>query len=41
MIKVISYLLQEPDVVEDDFAVAVSLAIGRGENIRALAWSQE
>jgi tetratricopeptide (TPR) repeat protein len=41
MIKVVSYLLQESDVVEDDFAVAISLALGRGENIRALAWAQE
>jgi tetratricopeptide (TPR) repeat protein len=41
MIKVISYLLQEPDVVEDDFAVAISLALGRGENVRAFAWAQE
>lgn len=41
MIKVLSYLLQEPDVTEDDFAVAVSLALGRGENIRAFAWIQE
>ena len=41
MIKVLSYLLQESDVKEDDFAVAISLALGRGENVRAFAWAQE
>lgn len=41
MIKVLSYLLQEPDVTEDDFAVAISLALSRGENVRAFAWAQE
>ncbi len=39
MLKVLSYLLQEPDVTEDDYAVAISLALRQGENIRAYAWS--
>jgi tetratricopeptide (TPR) repeat protein len=39
MLKVLSYLLQESDVTEDDYAVAVSLALRQGENIRAYAWS--
>jgi hypothetical protein len=39
MLKVLSYLLQESDVTEDDYAVAISLALKQGENIRAYAWS--
>lgn len=39
MLKVLSYLLQETDVTEDDYAVAISLALRQGENIRAYAWS--
>ena len=39
MLKVLSYLLQESDVMEDDYAVAISLALRQGENIRAYAWS--
>ena len=39
MTKVLGYLLQEPDVTEDDYAVAVSLALKTGENTRAYAWS--
>lgn len=39
MLKVLTYLLQESDVTEDDYAVAVSLALREGENIRAYAWS--
>ncbi len=31
MTKVLSYLLQEDDVRETDFAVAVSLALGRSD----------
>jgi hypothetical protein len=27
MLKVLGYLIQEPDVTEDDFAVAISLAL--------------
>lgn len=39
MLKVLSYLLQESDVTEDDYAVAISLALRQGENIRAYAWA--
>ena len=39
MLKVLSYLLQESDITEDDYAVAISLALREGENIRAYAWS--
>lgn len=41
MKKVLAYLLQEEDVAEDDFAVAISLAISQNENIRAYAWAHE
>ncbi len=41
MKKVLGYLLQEKDVTEDDYAVAISLAFEQGENIRAFAWSHE
>lgn len=39
MLKVLSYLLQESDVTEDDYAVAISLALREWENTRAYAWS--
>lgn len=39
MLKVLSYLIQEADVTEDDYAVAISLALREGENIRAYAWA--
>lgn len=39
MIKVLSYLLQESDASEDDYAVAISLALQNGENVKAYAWS--
>ncbi len=39
MLKVLSYLLQETDVTADDYAVAISLALHEGENIKAYAWS--
>jgi len=41
MKKVLSYLLQESDVKEDDFAVAISLAISQSEYIRAYSWAHE
>lgn len=41
MIKVLSYLISEPDAVEDDFAVAISLAFSRGENARAYVWAMQ
>lgn len=40
MTKVLSYLLQEEDVRETDFAVAISLALGRSDSLRALSWSE-
>ncbi len=39
MLKVLSYLIQESDVTEDDFAVAISLALHQWENTRAFVWS--
>ncbi len=39
MLKVLSYLIQETDVTEDDFAVAISLALYQGENTKAYAWA--
>ena len=39
MLKVLSYLLQESDVSEDDYAVALSLALDEWENIRAYSWA--
>lgn len=39
MMKVLSYLTQEPDASVDDFAVAISLALSNGENIRAYVWA--
>ncbi len=41
MVKVLSYLLGEKDALEDDFAVAISLAFARGENARAYVWAIE
>jgi tetratricopeptide (TPR) repeat protein len=39
MLKVLSYLIQETDATEDDFAVAISLALSQWENTRAYAWA--
>lgn len=39
MMKVLSYLLQEAEVTEDDFAVAISLALHQWENTKAYAWA--
>lgn len=39
MLKVLSYFIQESDVTEDDYAVAISLALREWENTRAYAWS--
>ncbi len=39
MLKVLWYLIQETDVTEDDFAVAISLALYQWENIKAYAWA--
>jgi uncharacterized protein HemY len=40
MMKVLGYLLQEEDMTEDDAAVAVSLALQNGENLRAYVWAE-
>lgn len=41
MKKVLGYLLQENDVTEDDFAVAISLAVEQEEFLRAYSWAYE
>jgi uncharacterized protein HemY len=41
MEKVLGYLLQEKDVTEDDFAVAISLAFDQNDNNRAYSWAFE
>lgn len=41
MVKVLSYLLSEKESIEDDFAVAISLAFSRWENARAYVWAIE
>ena len=40
MIKVLGYLLQEDDVTEDDAAVAISLALEEGENLKGYVWAE-
>lgn len=40
MMKVIGYLLREDDVLEDDFAVGVSLALDESQYERAEAWAK-
>ncbi len=39
--KVMNYLLQETDVLEDDIAVGVSTALSLGENTRARTWAEQ
>jgi tetratricopeptide (TPR) repeat protein len=39
MTKVLAHLLQGSTVSEDDYAVAISLALERGENVRAYVWA--
>lgn len=41
MTKVLSYLLQEEDVAEDDFAVGITLAIMKNETQRAYSWAYQ
>lgn len=41
MVKVLTYLLQEEDVAEDDFAVAVSLAQEKHDFLKAYAWAYQ
>lgn len=41
MMKVLTYLIQEHDASVDDFAVAISLALSNGENLRAYVWASE
>lgn len=38
MTKVLAYLLQEDNVAEDDFAVAITLAILKNDHTRAYSW---
>ena len=39
MLKVLGYLVQESDVSEDDYAVAISLALYQWENTKAYIWA--
>jgi hypothetical protein len=39
MMRVLAYLIAEPDVTEDDIAVAISLALQNGENLKAYVWA--
>lgn len=39
MMKVLAYLLEEKDATADDAAVAISLALQNGENIKAYVWA--
>ena len=39
MMKVLAYLLEEPDATDDDAAVAISLALQNGENLKAYVWA--
>lgn len=39
MMKVLAYLLEEKDVTIDDTAVAISLALQNGENLKAYVWA--
>ncbi len=41
LMKVMNYLLQESDVLEDDVAVGVSTALSLGENTRARTWAEQ
>jgi hypothetical protein len=41
MMKVLNYLLQEADVTEDDYAVAISTALREGQYVRAESWARE
>jgi tetratricopeptide (TPR) repeat protein len=41
MLRVLAYLLQEADATEDDAAVAISLALENGENLKAYIWSTD
>ncbi len=38
MIKVLRYLIEEPDATEDDFAIAVYISIDTGDSAQALDW---
>lgn len=39
MMKVLAYLLEEKDATADDAAVAISLALQNGENLKAYVWA--
>lgn len=40
MMKVLNYLLQESDVTEDDYAIAISAALNEWEDTRAESWAR-
>jgi tetratricopeptide (TPR) repeat protein len=39
MMRVLAYLITEDDATEDDVAVAISLALQNGENLKAYVWA--
>ena len=39
MMKVLAYIIENPGVTIDDIAVAVSLALQNGENLKAYVWA--
>lgn len=39
MMRVLAYLIAEKDATEDDTAVAISLALQNGENLKAYVWA--
>jgi hypothetical protein len=39
MMKVLNYLLQEPDATEDDYAVGISAALEKEDYTRAVSWA--
>jgi tetratricopeptide (TPR) repeat protein len=41
MMKVLNYLIQEPDATEDDHTIAISQAIKESDFIRAMSWAEQ
>lgn len=41
MLTVLAYLVQEEDVKEDDYAVAISLALEKNQTTRAYSWAHQ
>ncbi len=39
MMRVLAYLITEDDATEEDVAVAISLALQNGENLKAYVWA--